>query len=93
MPAIEIKFSVTPDNKVNAYWIAVGETDIPLVNGKGSIFLELGQQYLLVWWFTGNSGGSISIKGESVNSTVVEVKSSTIPNADHQGAGVKRFQL
>jgi hypothetical protein len=93
MAKVEVKFSVTPDDNVRAYWIAVGNDDIPLINGKGSIFLDEGQTYFLVWWFAGNSGGTIKIKGETISAVVIKDRESKIPKAQHEGAGTMRFSL
>ena len=93
METKKVTFTVTPNDQVKAYWIAVGNDDIPLVNGKGSINLQAPQRHFLIWWFVGNSGSTLNITGESGIDTLVEVKNSTIPQGEHEGAGVKRFQL
>lgn len=87
-----VNFEVKPSSGIQAFWIAVGTQDVKLVNGKGSIDLQVGKQILL-WWFVGNPGESISITGTQGTTTVVQVKESKIPSGEHEGAGIKRFTL
>jgi hypothetical protein len=87
-----VDFEVKPSSGVQAFWIAVGTQDVTLVNGKGSINLQPGKQ-LLLWWFVGNPGQSISITGKQGATTVVEVKESKVPDGEHEGAGTKRFSV
>lgn len=86
-----VDFTVTPDTGISGYWIAVDETDVPLVNGKGSINLSSGQ-HILMWWMYGNEGAGISIIGKKENGqTVVEVKKSKIPANKKKAAGIRGF--
>ena len=93
MATKEVKFTVTPSDGVKAYWIAVGKEDVTLVDGKGSIRLQTDRKHFLVWWFVGNSGSFLSIVGEASGKTVVEMKKSTIPPSEHEGARAKRFEM
>lgn len=87
-----VDFEVKPSAGIRAFWIAVGQQDITLVNGRGNINLQAGR-HTLVWWFVGNPGESISITGTQGQRKIVEVKESKIPAGETQGAGVKRFDL
>ncbi|MEO6194973.1 MAG: hypothetical protein ABIS20_18310 [Thermoanaerobaculia bacterium] len=91
MPRVD--FEVKSDDGIQAFWIAVGKKDVPLVNGKGSIDLEAGKKHTLVWWFAGDEGDAISITGTQGQATVVEVKESKIPKGETEGAGKKKFDL
>lgn len=93
MAKVKVDFKVTPGAGVTGYWIAVGDEDVPLTNGMGSIRLATGVRHLLVWWFTGNPGSKIAIKGTRGPTTVVEVKGSKIPPGESEGAGGKRFKV
>jgi hypothetical protein len=88
-----VNFEVKPSGGIQGFWIAVGKDDVPLVNGKGSIDLKAGEEQILIWWFVGDEGKSISITGTLVEKTVVEVKGSKIPKGRIQGAGAKIFSL
>ncbi|HEX4966549.1 MAG TPA: hypothetical protein VF173_37415 [Thermoanaerobaculia bacterium] len=90
MPRVD--FEVTPSSGIQAFWIAVGTDDVTLVNGKGSINLQSGK-HTLVWWFVGDEGDSISITGTQGGRTVVQVKQSKVPSGEHEGAGVKKFDV
>ena len=87
-----ITFDVTAGSSVTAYWIAVGNDDVPLTNGKGSISLPAGKHFL-TWWFMGDSGGKLSITGKNHGRQVVTVKNSRIPSGETEGAGTKRFTV
>jgi hypothetical protein len=86
-----VKFTVTASNTGSPYWIAANHKDVPIDNGAGTVALPTGT-HLLVWWFDGNPGDTLSILGEVSGTSVVEVKS-TIPDGETSGAGKKRFQL
>jgi hypothetical protein len=86
-------FTVTGKGGVQAFWIAVGDKDVRLVNGRGSIDLDDAKSHILTWWFAGNPGGTLSITGKVGQKTVVEVKESVIPAGEHEAAGRKRFDL
>lgn len=87
-----VSFVVTGKDGVQAFWIAAGATDIPLVDGKGSARLDEGDQ-MLVWWFAGEPGGKLAIVGKSGGETVVEVKKSEIPADTHEAAGRRPFTV
>ena len=87
-----VDFEVKPSAGIRAFWIAVGQQDVRLVNGKGSIDLQAGR-HTLVWWFVGDEGKSISITGTQGERKVVEVKESKIPKGETEGAGIKKFDL
>jgi hypothetical protein len=87
------QFTVSGKGGVQAFWIAVGNNDVRLVNGKGSISLDDTTSHLLTFWFEGNSGAKLSIVGKVGTTTVVEVKESAIPKGEHEAAGRKRFSL
>jgi len=74
------------------YWIAVGQEDVRLVNGKGNIDLGAGK-HTLIWWFVGDQGEKVSITGTVGDRTVVEVKESKIPEGETEGAGARRFTI
>lgn len=89
MATKKVDFEVTPKDGTQAYWIAVDEDDVTLVNGRGSINVDDKIDHLLIWWFTGNAGGKLSIVGKVGQKTVVEVKESKIPKGKTRGAGKK----
>lgn len=91
MPSALVEFEVSASSGIQSYWIAVGDADVPLVNGKGAIELRTGQEHMLVWWMFGNPGDSISILGKSGGQPVVHVKESKIPEERLEGAGYRRF--
>ena len=87
-----VTFRVTPGRSVVAYWIAVGDNDVPLENKEGEIALPAGRHFL-TWWFLGESGGTLSISGRDNRREVVTVKNSKIPKGETEGAGAKRFTV
>ncbi len=91
MSTVRVDFAVKPGTDVKAYWIAVGNHDVDLTNGKGSISLQAGREAVLIWWFEGNSGSKLGIIGKVGQRSVVEVKESKIPPGHLEGAGRKRF--
>jgi hypothetical protein len=91
MAKVTVAFEVKPGDGARAYWIAVEDKDVPLRDGKGSIAVEGNQEHFLVWWFIGDAGSTLSIKGTQSGATVVEV-TSTIPPGTTKGAGAKRFK-
>ena len=92
MATRRVNFTVTSKAGVQAFWIAVSNTDVLLVDGKGSIDVETGRR-TLTWWFAGNPGGKLSIVGKVGENSVVDVKESTIPPSEHEAAGRKRFDV
>lgn len=92
MATRSVNFEVTGKNGVQAFWIAVGNSDVQLVNGKGSITVDTGRR-TLTWWLAGNPGGKLSITGTVGNNTVVQVKESAIPDGEHEAAGRRRFDV
>lgn len=89
-----ITFSVSTSGTILGYWLAVGDQDIRLVNGQGSIDLQTGAKYILVWHMFGNSGSGISISGkDAAGSEVVSVKESDIPDGENSAAGIRRFPV
>jgi len=88
-----VDFEVTGKDGVAAFWIAVDDKDVRLVNGNGSIDLDNGEEHLLIWWLIGDPGGKLSIVGKVGEKKVVEVKESKIPNDRTRAAGLKFFEL
>lgn len=94
MPTRRVDFTVTTKGGVQGFWIAVGNEDIPTdANNEGSITLQSPGTHFLIWWFGGNPGAKLSIVGKVGQRTVVEVKESTIPPNQTEGAGSKRFDV
>lgn len=92
MPNKTVSFVVKGSAGVQAFWIAVGNRDVTLVNGKGSISLPPGE-HRLVWWFAGEPGGRLAIVGKAGSEVVVEVKKSQIPDDAHTAAGQRLFAI
>ena len=87
-----VSFTVTP-NGAAAYWLAVGDDDVTLTNGRGTINLAAGFHYL-VWHFIGNPGSSISIVGtDARGGSLVEVKQSTVVSGQSSRAGYRGFKV
>ena len=89
----QVDFEVKPAEGIQAYWIAVGQSDVLLVSGKGNIALEAGKRHTLVWWFVGDEGKAISITGKVGERKIVEVKESKVPKGETEGSGSKKFDL
>lgn len=51
MATRRVNFEVTPKDGTQAFWIAVDDQDVTLVNGKGSAGLDDTVEHLLIWWF------------------------------------------
>ena len=85
-----VKFSVTASAGISGYWIAVGNEDVELDSGKGSIDLPTSADHRLVWWMAGKHKEHISITGKSGSETIVKVSKSKVTD-DGEGAGNKRF--
>ena len=89
----KITFTVTPDNNINDYWIAVDNEDIKLINGEGSISLAADRNYNLIWWMTGTGNAVVEIIGrDTEDNEIVKVKSS-IPVGEGKGSGFKYFKV
>lgn len=88
----KVTFKVVPSG-LNAYWIAVGNKDVKLVNRKGTILLDEGRKHILVWWVEGNASGSLSIVGELADGTPVVKADSKIPAGRIQWADNKLFKM
>ncbi len=89
----KITFTVTPDSHIDGYWIAVGNKDIKLNSGKGSISLTAGQRHILIWWMSGASGAKLKIIGKDTKGNEVVKKENSIPADEVNGGGVKRFKV
>lgn len=74
-----------------AYWIAVDDKDVALVNGVGSLQVASGKHRLL-WWFIGNEGTTMTITGSVSGQEVVKV-TSAVPENQSDGAGTKKFTV
>ena len=88
----EVDFEVTPKN-LSTFWIAVGDDDVRLRSGKGSINLPRPGTYILTWHMEGMAGASMNIVGKIGPVTVVEVKETKIPDGEESGAGIRRFSI
>ena len=87
-----LQFEIDPGD-TDAQWIAVDDNDIPLVNHKGSASVDDSTpKHVLTWWFTGDSGTTITITGTLNGKNVVSVTSS-VPDGEHDGGGRRRFTL
>jgi hypothetical protein len=90
MPAISVKFKVTaPDNL--RYWLAIDEQDLNVTQGEVIVDLEMGSQYVLIWWMIGNPGDALAIVGKAGDREVVNVKESKVPAGTSKGAGYRKF--
>lgn len=86
----KVDFTVT--STANAYWLAVDNQDVPIVNHEGSLDVTWDKP-TLIWWFKGDEGESVSIVGKVGGKTVVEIKKSVIPPKQTTGAGSRRFKI
>lgn len=84
-----VKFDVS--SKARAYWIAVDDKDVRLVNGKGSADLKAGA-HILTWWMVGKGGDAMSITGATPSKEVVKV-ATKIPLGEGSHANAKRFTV
>lgn len=91
MAKVNVDFTVKPGTGVLGYWIAVGDQDVGLQDGKGTTQLESGETAVLIWWFVGNPGSKVGIVGKVGQRVIVEVKESKVPQGETQGSGFKRF--
>lgn len=87
----KVTFNVVPTG-LKAYWIAVGNKDVRLVNNKGTILLEEGRNHILIWWMEGNAGGSLSVTGELAGTKIVEA-TPKIPVGRTEWADTKVFKM
>jgi hypothetical protein len=84
-----VKFEVT--SKARAYWIAVDDKDVRLVNGKGAANLKAGD-HILTWWMIGRGGDTMTIIGTTPGKEVVKV-TSKIPIGEGSHANAKKFTV
>lgn len=84
-----VKFDVS--TKARAYWIAVDDKDVRLVNGKGSAELKSGD-HILTWWMIGRGGTAMSITGATPTKEVVKV-ATKIPVGEGSHANARRFTV
>ena len=88
-----VNFRVTPGAGIAGYWINVNGEDIDLDEGRASIDLPVGGNYI-IWWMTGSQKSSIAIVGKDADGrTVFEVKKSEIPPTRNQGGGSLPFNV
>jgi len=93
MASKNVKFKVTKQN-VKAYELDVGLDQVPMGNNdEGTLAVTTGKEQLLIWRFSGDPGGKLSIVGSVGQKTVVEVKQSTIPPQRIHAAGIKPFTV
>lgn len=86
----DVVFDVTATPGISGYWLALGNKDVPLTNGKGRVRAEAGKTVMLVWWMVGNPGASITIEVRTAQSVpIIKIKDDpvTIPPVSNQGAG------
>jgi len=93
MATSNVKFTVTPGDGVDSYWVQADDIPIELVDGSATIPLKRGEDHYLVWWFYGESGSTLAIKGQVGAVAKVEVKMSRISSTRNSQAGAKRFSL
>jgi hypothetical protein len=93
MPNVSVDFEVTGGNGTQAFWIAVDKKDVRLTHGEGSVDLKDDEPHSLVWWFTGNPGGTLSIVGKVGKKAVVEIKDDKIPQKKKYAGGFKHFNV
>jgi hypothetical protein len=87
---LSVKFKVTAPETLR-YWLAIDEDDLTLNQGEAVVDLEVGTQYVLVWWMIGNAGDAVSIVGKAGEREVVNVKESKVPTGTTKGAGYRKF--
>ena len=63
-----VEFTVKASDGVRARKIAVNDRQVDLTNDNGAIDLKANTDHVLVWWFEGNPGDTLSILGETKNS-------------------------
>lgn len=86
-----ISFAVTPSKGIDTYWIAVGNEDVRLINGKGSIKLISNKHHILIWYMSGSQDDKLTIVGKNSQSADVVKVESKIPKKMGDGGGTKRF--
>ena len=84
-----VKFKV--ESKAKAYWIAVDDKDVRLVDGEGSADLKPGE-HILTWWMLGKGGDAMTITGATSAKEVVKA-TSRIPPGQGSHANAKRFKV
>jgi|KBSMisStaDraftv2_1062788.scaffolds.fasta_scaffold818415_2 hypothetical protein len=91
MASKRIRFDVSADSGIRAYWIAVDDRD---VQSGDTVSLTVGPDHHLAWWMVGSAGAAITITATEVSSgNVAFTRKSKIPDGQTQGAGVKYFVL
>lgn len=90
MAKVQIKFTVKAEAP---YWIAIGESFVDLVNGKGTIELEKNKTHRLYWWFQGEPRGKLEVVGKKLNGKKVVEAESSIPTGESEGGGYRKFTL
>ncbi len=87
MAEVVIKVTSTAE----AYWLAIDEHDIPVLNGRAVADLSPGP-HTLVWWMLGNPGSGIDVT-ISERGDEIATASSRIPRGYTHGAGYLHFQV
>jgi len=93
MSTVNIKITATPSEGLKAYWVAVDDQDVKLVDGVGAVNIEASAQHILSWWLMGNPGESMGILGQVSGQAVVQVQRSGIPAGRVRGGGCKPFAV
>ena len=95
MPTKTVNFEIDPGDST-AQWMAVDDQDVQITNKKGSATVDDAlPKHALTWWFKGDAGATIKIKGrlaDNPNTVVIDVTSS-VPSGEHDGGGRRRFSL
>lgn len=92
MANVHLELTVTPSDRVSAYFLRVNNVVIRLnSNRSGAIDLSTNSEHILQWYFIGNPGDSIGIEGKVDQTDLVTVKKSQIPSGSISQGGTKRF--
>ncbi|HEX8193583.1 MAG TPA: hypothetical protein VF552_11865 [Allosphingosinicella sp.] len=85
----EVKISV--EAKGTAYWVAVDDTDVTLVNGRATVQIAPGVHYI-TWWMLGKPGDSIKLSATSGNTSLGKIETK-ITSGQDKGAGVMKIEV
>lgn len=90
MAKVSVTFRVTPDAGISGYWLHVNDRVVAITNGLGSIQLDGGAKYWLIWHAEGTAKSNLKIVGDENGAQLVSTSSSINENGDPV-AGLQQF--
>lgn len=90
MAKVLVEFVLTAPNTLR-YAVDVDGTGVTLVDNKGSLRLNSGEEAVMRWWMVGNPGDTLAAIASVGAREVLKIKGSKVPTGSTKGSGYRRF--